>query len=74
MLLVGAGVALGIAGALALTRVLVSFSAFLFGVKAYDPFTLAGVTLLFVVVAAVACWLPARRASRTDPLVALRYE
>ncbi len=74
MFLVGAGVALGVAGALALTRVLVSFSAFLFGVKAYDPVTLAGVTLLFAAVAAIACWLPARRASRVDPLVALRYE
>jgi putative ABC transport system permease protein len=74
MFLVGAGVVLGIAGALALTRMLASFSGFLFGVKAYDPFTLAGVTVLFALVAAVACWIPARRASRVDPLVALRYE
>jgi putative ABC transport system permease protein len=74
MLLVGAGVALGIAGALALTRFLVSFASFLFGVKAYDPVTLLSVTVLFAVVAALACWLPAWRASRVDPLVALRYE
>jgi putative ABC transport system permease protein len=74
MLLVGSGVALGIAGALALTHVLVSFASFLFGVKAYDPITLVSVTLMFAAVAALACWLPARRASRVDPLVALRYE
>jgi putative ABC transport system permease protein len=74
MLLVGGGVALGIAGALALTHVLVSFASFLFGVKAYDPVTLVSVTLMFAAVAALACWLPARRASRVDPLVALRYE
>jgi putative ABC transport system permease protein len=74
MLLVGSGVVLGIAGALALTHVLVSFASFLFGVKAYDPLTLVSVTILFAAVAALACWLPARRASRVDPLVALRYE
>ena len=74
MLLVAAGVVLGITGALALTRFLVSFASFLFGVKAYDPTNLVGVTVLFAAVAALACWLPARRASRVDPLVALRYE
>jgi putative ABC transport system permease protein len=74
MLLVGAGVALGVAGAIGLARVLSSFTAFLFGVKPYDPLTLAAVALLFAGVAAVACWIPARRASRVDPLEALRYE
>lgn len=72
--MVGGGVALGIAGALILTRLLVSFATFLFGVKPYDPITFFGVTLLFAAVAAFACWLPARRASRVDPLIALRYE
>jgi putative ABC transport system permease protein len=74
MLLVAGGVTLGIAGALTLARVMVSFASFLFGVKSYDFVTLAGVTLFFAVVAAVACWLPARRASHVDPLIALRYE
>jgi putative ABC transport system permease protein len=74
LLLVSGGVLLGIAGALVLTRLLVSFNSFLFGVKAYDPVTLVSVTILFATVAALACWLPARRASRVDPLVALRYE
>ncbi|HLW97505.1 MAG TPA: ABC transporter permease [Candidatus Acidoferrales bacterium] len=72
--LVAAGVALGLAGALILTRVMQSFTAFLFGVKPNDPVTLVGVTILFALVAATACWLPAWRASRVDPLVALRYE
>ena len=74
MLLVAAGVVLGIAGALTLSRVLVSFASFLFGVKSYDPITMLGVTIFFALVAALACWIPARRASRVDPLVALRYE
>ncbi len=74
MLLVSAGVALGVAGAMALTRVLASFTSFLFGVKPYDVVTLVSVTVLFAAVAAIACWIPARRASRVDPLEALRYE
>ncbi len=73
MLLVGSGVALGIAGALALTHVLVSFASFLFGVKAYDPVTLVSVTMMFAIVAVLACWLPARGASRVYPLVAMLY-
>lgn len=74
MLLAVFGVVLGLAGAITLARVLTSFASFLFGVKPGDPVTLVGVTILFALVAGVACWLPARRASRVDPLVALRYE
>jgi len=69
--LVGLGVAIGILGSLALGRVI---EAELWGVSAYDPLTLACVSLLLVVTGLVACRLPARRASRVDPLVALRYE
>ena len=65
------GVSIGIAVALGLTHLMVNI---LFGVSATDPLTFLGVATLLVVVALLACWIPARRATRVDPLVALRYE
>jgi predicted permease len=66
-----AGVCVGIAGALTLTRLMTKL---LYGVSATDPITFAGLALILVAVAIAACWLPARKAMRVDPVVALRYE
>ncbi|MCP5109848.1 MAG: ABC transporter permease [bacterium] len=65
------GVALGLAGAAAVTRVL---SSFLYGVSTFDPTVFTGVSLLLIAIALVACYLPARWAARVDPMAALRYE
>jgi putative ABC transport system permease protein len=65
------GVVLGLAAALALTRLL---SGLLFGVGAVDVTTFTTISVLLVVVSLLACYLPARRAMRIDPLQALRYE
>ena len=69
--LIAAGAVVGIAAFLGVTRLLTSF---LYGVWPADPATLVAVALLLGVVALAACYIPARRATRVDPLVALRYE
>jgi|SRR2546421_6870600 len=66
-----AGVAVGIALAFIFTRLLRSL---LFGVQPFDPVTFIGVAFLLTLIALAACYLPARRAMRVDPVVALRYE
>jgi putative ABC transport system permease protein len=66
-----AGVVLGIAAAFGLAKLIATF---LYGVTERDPMVFIGVPIVLTLVAFLAVWIPARRASRVDPLVALRYE
>jgi len=74
MILTVAGITLGLAAAYVLTKYLESLTSMLFGVRARDPWTFAAIGILLALVALIACLVPARRATKVDPLRALRYE
>jgi ABC-type antimicrobial peptide transport system permease subunit len=69
--LTGCGIVVGTVAALGLTRLMASL---LFGVSPFDPITFVGVAIALAAVSVLSAWLPARRASRVDPVVALRFE
>jgi putative ABC transport system permease protein len=71
MALVAISLAIGLAGAFAATRLL---STLLYGIGAWDPLTFGGIVVLISLVAFLAAWLPARRASKVNPIIALRAE
>ena len=71
MAVVAIGIAIGLAGGVALGT---TISSLVFGVTVRDPATYAGVAIVLAVVALAACAIPARRAARVDPMIALRYE
>ena len=77
MILAVIGVVMGLVGAYVLTKYLeswINLSQMLFGVKVSDPWTYAVIAAVLILIALVACFIPARRATKVDPLVALRYE
>ena len=69
--LVALGIAIGLAASLGLSRLI---SSQLWGVSAHDPITLVIVPVLLLIIGVLACWIPARRATRVSPISALRYE